>query len=87
MLELLVSGPGGPVSPPTTLQAIWLFGRSRADDSPAFSVWSRTGVSNYVQCRLELVERTYCTTWCQDFEVTDSGIEAVGARRTDQPCR
>jgi len=86
ILELRVSEPGRAAFKPTTIQAIWLFARSQRNQSPEFSVWSKTGVSSYVKCRLAAKGSHYCITWCQDYDVGGSTVRPTGNLRQEASC-
>ena len=86
ILELRVSEAGRPLFRPTTIQAIWLFVRSEKDQLPEFSVWSKTGVSSYVKCRLVPKATQYCISWCQDFDAEDTTMRPTGALRQQPAC-
>lgn len=85
VLHLEVLDDEGAIIGSGTIQAIWLYARN-ATGAPSFSVWSKTGVSNHVQCRYELKRSKYCASWCQDFEVDDSGTHRVGEPRHHEDC-
>ena len=86
ILELQVSEAGRPLFSPTTIQAIWLFVRSDRDQLPEFSVWSKTGVSSYVKCRLVPKDTKYCISWCRDYDAEDSTVRPSGAFRQERTC-
>lgn len=86
LYDLVVTNPRGGISPASTIQAIWLYARLEGDQSLAFSIWSKTGLGSYVQCRHAMTTVGYCTEWCQDYEVSDDYVKASGARRTQPEC-
>lgn len=86
ILELQVSKPGRPTFSPTTIQALWLFVRPKRNQSPEFSVWSKTGISSYVKCRLAPKGTRYCMVWCQDYDVDDSTVRPTGNLRHEATC-
>jgi hypothetical protein len=86
MVELQIAGESGIAFKPATIQAIWLFARAIDDQPPEFSVWSKTGVSSYVQCHLAPKLERYCFAWCQDFEVDAAEIRPIGTLRNQPEC-
>jgi hypothetical protein len=86
LYDLVITDPQGEISPVSTIQAIWLYARPDGDHPPRFSIWSKTGLGSYVQCRHAMTKMGYCTEWCQDYEVTDDYAKITGTKRTQPAC-
>jgi hypothetical protein len=82
IIEIRVEQLGASRRLTTYQQAIGLWVADRGSKPPAFSVWSKTGVSDFVHCRLQLRRAEYCAVYCEDYEQTGEGL-----RRTRTPRR
>lgn len=87
ILYLVVAGPGFDEPEATQLQTIWLYAKDKHSHPPAFTLWSKTGVSSPVRCRLEWRGQEYCVTECQDFEIGEEGMLSVGSPRPQPSCK
>ena len=86
ILHLMVVGPEISEPKATQIQTIWLYAMDRGSQPPAFTLWSKTGVSTPVRCQLEWRAPNYCATECQDFEIGENGMFAVGSPRPQPQC-
>lgn len=86
ILYLTVAGPEFSIPIDTQIQTIWLYATDNREQPPTFTLWSKTGVSNPVRCRLEWQSPSYCVTECQDFEIGREGMFSVGSARLQPPC-
>lgn len=86
ILYVVVEGPEFSEPKATQVQTIWLYARDNGPKPPAFTLWSKTGVSHPVRCLLEWDPPNYCITECQDYEIGEQGMTPVESPRPQPPC-